>query len=173
MLADHIRTIENRPKPGIAFKDITPLLQNARALQECAQQFFVHYQGKKLTAVVGIESRGFIFGAMLAEMLWVGFIPIRKAGKLPAETEKIDYELEYGTATIEIHKDALQAGDQVVLIDDLIATGGSAKAACELIERLGAKVLEVAAVIDLKFLGGSAALKDLGYEVFSLLEYES
>ncbi len=172
MLSDYIRTIYDRPKPGIAFKDITPLLQDARAFQDCAQQFFARYHGKNLTAIVGIESRGFIFGAMLAEMLWVGFIPIRKAGKLPAETEKIDYALEYGTATIEIHKDALKAGDRVVLMDDLIATGGSALAACELIERLGAEVVEVASVIDLKFLGGSANLRSSGYEVFSLLVYE-
>ncbi len=152
MLRSKIRTIYDRPKPGIAFKDITPLLQDSEALQEIAQLFFERYQGKKLTAIVGIESRGFIFGAMLAQMLGVGFIPIRKAGKLPAETEKIDYALEYGSATIEIHKDALKAGDCVVLIDDLIATGGSVLAACELIKRLGAEVFEVASVIDLKFL---------------------
>ncbi len=152
MLRSKIRTIYDRPKPGIAFKDITPLLQDSEALQEIAQLFFERYQGEKLTAIVGIESRGFIFGAMLAQMLGVGFIPIRKAGKLPAETEKIDYALEYGSATIEIHKDALKAGDCVVLIDDLIATGGSVLAACELIKRLGAEVFEVASVIDLKFL---------------------
>ncbi len=152
MLRSKIRTIYDRPKPGIAFKDITPLLQDSEALQEIAQLFFERYQGKKLTAIVGIESRGFIFGAMLAQMLGVGFIPIRKAGKLPSETEKIDYALEYGSATIEIHKDALKAGDCVVLIDDLIATGGSVLAACELIKRLGAEVFEVASVIDLKFL---------------------
>ena len=152
MLRSKIRTIYDRPKPGIAFKDITPLLQDSEAFQEIAQLFFERYQGKKLTAIVGIESRGFIFGAMLAQMLGVGFIPIRKAGKLPAETEKIDYALEYGRATIEIHKDALKAGDCVVLIDDLIATGGSVLAACELIKRLGAEVFEVASVIDLKFL---------------------
>lgn len=152
MLRSKIRTIYDRPKPGIAFKDITPLLQDSEALQEIAQLFFERYQGKKLTAIVGIESRGFIFGAMLAQMLGVGFIPIRKAGKLPAETEKIDYALEYGSATIEIHKDALKAGDCIVLIDDLIATGGSVLAACELIKRLGAEVFEVASVIDLKFL---------------------
>lgn len=152
MLRSKIRTIYDRPKPGIAFKDITPLLQDSEALQEIAQLFFERYQGEKLTAIVGIESRGFIFGAMLAQMLGVGFIPIRKAGKLPAETEKIDYALEYGRATIEIHKDALKAGDCVVLIDDLIATGGSVLAACELIKRLGAEVFEVASVIDLKFL---------------------
>ena len=152
MLRSKIRTIYDRPKPGIAFKDITPLLLDSEAFQEIAQLFFERYQGKKLTAIVGIESRGFIFGAMLAQMLGVGFIPIRKAGKLPAETEKIDYALEYGRATIEIHKDALKAGDCVVLIDDLIATGGSVLAACELIKRLGAEVFEVASVIDLKFL---------------------
>ncbi len=152
MLRSKIRTIYDRPKPGIAFKDITPLLQDSEALQEIAQLFFERYQGKKLTAIVGIESRGFIFGAMLAQMLGVGFIPIRKAGKLPSETEKIDYALEYGSATIEIHKDALKAGDCIVLIDDLIATGGSVLAACELIKRLGAEVFEVASVIDLKFL---------------------
>lgn len=152
MLRSKIRTIYDRPKPGIAFKDITPLLQDSEALQEIAQLFFDRYQGEKLTAIVGIESRGFIFGAMLAQMLGVGFIPIRKAGKLPAETEKIDYALEYGRATIEIHKDAVKAGDCVVLIDDLIATGGSVLAACDLIKRLGAEVFEVASVIDLKFL---------------------
>ncbi len=152
MLRSKIRTIYDRPKPGIAFKDITPLLQDSEALQEIAQLFFERYQGEKLTAIVGIESRGFIFGAMLAQMLGVGFIPIRKAGKLPSETEKIDYALEYGSATIEIHKDALKAGDCIVLIDDLIATGGSVLAACELIKRLGAEVFEVASVIDLKFL---------------------
>lgn len=152
MLRSKIRTIYDRPKPGIAFKDITPLLQDSEALQEIAQLFFDRYQGEKLTAIVGIESRGFIFGAMLAQMLGVGFIPIRKAGKLPAETEKIDYALEYGSATIEIHKDALKAGDCIVLIDDLIATGGSVLAACDLIKRLGAEVFEVASVIDLKFL---------------------
>ncbi len=172
MLRSKIRTIYDRPKPGIAFKDITPLLQDLEALQEIAQLFFERYQGKKLTAIVGIESRGFIFGAMLAQMLGVGFIPIRKAGKLPAETEKIDYALEYGSATIEIHKDALKAGDCVVLIDDLIATGGSVLAACELIKRLGAEVFEVASVIDLKFLWGSEKIKKAGYAVFAALDYE-
>ncbi len=172
MLRSKIRTIYDRPKPGIAFKDITPLLQDSEALQEIAQLFFERYQGEKLTAIVGIESRGFIFGAMLAQMLGVGFIPIRKAGKLPAETEKIDYALEYGSATIEIHKDALKAGDCVVLIDDLIATGGSVLAACELIKRLGAEVFEVASVIDLKFLWGSEKIKKAGYAVFAALDYE-
>lgn len=171
MLSSKIRTIPDWPKPWVAFKDITPLLQDPAALQEVAHAFYSRYQNENIDLIVWIESRGFIFGAMLAQMLNVWFIPIRKAGKLPAETEAIEYALEYGTACIEIHKDAVKPGQRVVLIDDLIATGGSCLAACELLQRLWAEIFEIAAVIDLQFLWWSELLEKAGFNHFSLLHY--
>src|SRR3989338_2530402 len=129
-----IRTIPNWPKPGIMFRDITTLLQNPEAFAYCIQQFKEHYQTKKITKIAGIESRGFIFGAALAYEMHLPFVLIRKKGKLPAETVAQEYQLEYGTNTIEVHKDAIEKGDQVLIIDDLIATGGTMGAACKLVE---------------------------------------
>ncbi len=171
MRVDKIRTIQDRPKNGIAFKDITTLIGDAEWLQEVSQLLLERYQAMEVDYVVGIESRGFIFGAILAQMLGVWFVPIRKKGKLPADTLSTSYDLEYGTATIEIHKDAIQKWEKVILIDDLIATGGSCLASCELIEKLWWEVVEVATVIDLVFLWGSEKIKKSGYQVFSLVEY--
>ncbi len=171
MLDSKIRTIKDRPKPWVNFKDITLLLRDSEGLQQVAHRFSEHYKTMDIDVVVGIESRGFIFGAILAQMLGVWFVPIRKKGKLPAETISTDYALEYGTATIEIHKDAIQQWQKVVVIDDLIATGGSCLASCKLIEQLGWEIVEVATVIDLVFLWGSEKIRNAGYHVFSLLDY--
>lgn len=170
-LKSKVRTIQDRPKPWIAFKDITSLIQDPEGLAEIAKRFFEHYKNSGVVAIAGIDARGFIFGAMLAQMLGIWFIPIRKKGKLPADVIRADYELEYWTATIEIHKDSIKKWQKIVLVDDLIATGGSCFAACELIEKLWSEVFEIATVIDLTFLGGSEKLTNAGYKVFSLIKY--
>ncbi len=166
-----IRTVQDFPKPGIGFKDVTTLLKDPEGFQEAAKQLLELTKGLQITKVAGIESRGFIFGAVLAEKLNCGFITIRKPGKLPAETVKETYSLEYGTDSIEIHKDAISPGDKVLLHDDLLATGGTAKAAINLIEKLGGEVVQVSFVIELPFLKGRELLK--GYDVRSLVEYDS
>lgn len=169
-LKQTIRTIPNWPKPGIMFRDITTLLQNPEAFSYSIQKFKEHYQDKNLTKIAGIESRGFIFGAVLAKELSLPFIVIRKLGKLPAETIFQEYKLEYGVDKIEIHKDAINTGDNVLIIDDLIATGGTAAAACQLVEKLGGKVTGLAFVINLLSLKRTDKLQD--YEIFSLVEFE-
>ncbi len=166
-----IRDIPDFPKPGIVFRDITTLLQHREAFKFALDQLMQRYTARDITAVVGIESRGFIFGAPLAAMLGLPFVLIRKPGKLPAEVVSQSYELEYGTDSVEIHKDALKKGDRAVIIDDLLATGGTAAAAAKLIESLGAEVDSFAFVVELSFLNGRDKLK--GYEVFSLTEYTS
>ena len=165
-----IRTIPNWPKPGIMFRDITTLLQNPEAFAYCIQQFKEHYQTKKITKIAGIESRGFIFGAALAYEMHLPFVLIRKKGKLPAETVAQEYQLEYGTNTIEVHKDAIEKGDQVLIIDDLIATGGTMGAACKLVEKLQGAVISCALVINLPELGGMEKIKQ--YNPFYLVEFE-
>ncbi len=165
-----IRTIPNWPKPGIMFRDITTLLLNPAAFQEVIRQFRQHYQGKTITKIAGIESRGFIFGAALAYELKLPFVLLRKKGKLPAETEAQEYQLEYGTDKIEVHKDAIQKGDQVLIIDDLIATGGTAQAACQLVEKLGGTIAGIAFVISLSDLKGEEKLQQ--YAPFHLIEFE-
>ena len=153
-----IRNVPDFPIPGIQFKDITTLLSNAEAFQEVMALLQKRYAGRGITKVVGIESRGFIFGAALAHALGIGFVPVRKVGKLPADTIKRSYELEYGTATIELHRDALTAADKVVIIDDLLATGGTLAAAAELVQEAGAAIEEIWVLIELAFLPGREKL---------------
>ncbi|MEW6507903.1 MAG: adenine phosphoribosyltransferase [Bacteroidota bacterium] len=170
-LKDTIRDVPDFPKKGIVFKDITTLLKNSAALSLVAEELFNLAKNKKITKVVGIESRGFIFGGLLAQKLNAGFVPIRKPGKLPAEKMSESYSLEYGTDSIDIHKDAIEPGDIVLLHDDLLATGGTMKAACNLVEKLGGKVAQISFLIELSFLNGRGKLSD--YEVYSLIQYDS
>ena len=164
-----IRTIPNFPKKGIMFRDITTLLANPDAFQESVDKLAERIRGKKVEAILGIESRGFIFGAALAYKMGLEFIPIRKKGKLPGSTISEDYELEYGTDTIEIHDDILEEGKRVVLVDDLIATGGTAKAAVNLIKKTGAELVDALFVINLPDLKG---IEKLGIESYCLVEFE-
>ena len=168
-LRSAVREIPDFPKPGILFYDITTLLQNPQALSETIDKLVEAAKGLDITSVVGIESRGFIFGAAVAKELGVGFVPIRKPGKLPAVTISESYELEYGTDTVEIHADALTESDRVLLIDDLLATGGTMKAAANLVKKTGAEVSRIAFVIELGFLQGRDKLD--GYDVISLISY--
>ncbi|MEM8707492.1 MAG: adenine phosphoribosyltransferase [Actinomycetota bacterium] len=163
-LADLIRDIPDFPEPGIVFKDITPLLANADGLASTIEVLADPWRDAGLTAVVGIEARGFILGAAVAQSLGVGFVPIRKAGKLPGATMRQDYGLEYGTDTIEIHADAVEAGDHVLVLDDVLATGGTAAAAAQLIDRLGATVAGFSFLLDLTFLDGRSKLGDARVE---------
>jgi len=168
-LADLIRNIPDFPIPGIQFKDITPLLQNGAAFKEVIDTLAARYEGRALDAIVGIESRGFIFSAPLAYRLGVGMIPIRKPGKLPWETFAVEYDLEYGTNKLEMHRDALAPGTRVVVIDDVLATGGTVAAACQMVEMAGAVVEEVAFLIELTFLKGRERLAK--YPFFSMIQY--
>ncbi len=165
-----IRTIPNFPKQGVMFRDITTLIKDPEAWKFTIQELTNRYKDKKIGVVVGIESRGFIFGGALAEKLGVGFVPIRKTGKLPGEVESQEYSLEYGTDKIEVHKDAIQPGQKVLLVDDLIATGGTAEAACSLIEKLGGEIAECAFIIDLPALKGKEKLNK--YPVYTMCEFE-
>lgn len=167
----HIRTVSDWPEPGVQFRDITPLLQNARTRRVMMDLFVHRYMAAKLDVVAGIDARGFIIGAILAHELNLGFVPIRKQGKLPFETIAEEYELEYGSASVEIHADACAPGDRVLLIDDLIATGGTMMAGRKLIERLGGHVVEGAAIIDLPDLGGSERLRGAGLAVYAMVEF--
>lgn len=153
-----VRNVPDFPKPGIQFKDITTLVTDGPAFKAVMTKLADRYRGRNLTKVVGVESRGFIFGAALAYELGIGFVPIRKMGKLPAKTLKRTYALEYGEASVEVHDDALNAEDRVVIIDDLLATGGTLVASCELVEELGAKIEEVWVLIELGFLTGREKL---------------
>jgi adenine phosphoribosyltransferase len=162
-----IRDVPDFPKKGIIFKDITTLLKDSRAFNEAISKLADHFKDREFDYIVGIEARGFIIGAPMALALQKGFVPIRKPGKLPAETISESYELEYGSNTIEMHKDALQPGDRVLLIDDLLATGGTIKAAVDLIEKLGAEVVGLGFLMELSFLDGREKLQ--GYDIFSLL----
>lgn len=169
-LAQYIRDVPDFPQPGILFRDITPLLQNAAALRAVIDRFTEHYRGSGIDAVVSVESRGFLFGAPLAYNLGLPLVPVRKPGKLPAAKMSMEYELEYGSNTLDIHSDALAKGNSVVIVDDLLATGGTAMAAAKLVEMLGAKVHSFAFLIELGFLKGRDVLD--GYEVFALLRYD-
>ncbi len=168
-LKAQIRNIPDFPKKGILFRDITPLLKDAKSLREIIVRLTRSLKGKKISAVVGIESRGFIFGTALATQLGVGFVPIRKKGKLPWKTKQIVCTLEYGREILEIHQDALTRGEKVVIVDDLLATGGTAAAAAKLVESIGGRVAKIAFVIELGFLNGRNKLKK--YDVFSLIQY--
>lgn len=169
-LTKYIRDIPDFPKPGILFKDITPLLANPAAFKEAIRRMADHYRGRKIDAVVAAEARGFIFAAPLALELGAGFVPIRKPGKLPFDTHAFHYELEYGSDTLEIHIDGVTPGQNVLMVDDLLATGGTIAACCNLVEKLGAKVAGCCFLIDLAFLNG--AKKIAPREVFSLIRYE-
>ena len=165
-----IRNVPDFPKKGILFYDITTLLKNAQALKEVLNEFSGHYRTQKIDVVVGVESRGFIFAPALAYQLGAGFVPVRKPGKLPAETIKVTYDLEYGTDTLEIHKDAIQKGQRVLVVDDLLATGGTATAVARLVRELGGELAGLAFLVELDFLNGRKKLE--GYNVFSLLRYQ-
>jgi adenine phosphoribosyltransferase len=167
-----IRTIPDYPKKGILFRDITTLIEDPDGFRESIEQLAARHRGLGVTHVVGIEARGFIFGAGVAIAMGVGFVPVRKKGKLPGETIGQNYALEYGVDTIEIHADVLDAEDNVLLIDDLIATGGTALAAVALLRRTGAKVLHAGFVIDLIDLGGADKLRGAGVEVEALIDFE-
>jgi adenine phosphoribosyltransferase len=171
-IASKIRSVKDWPKKGINFRDITTLIKNKEGLQDTMHQLKERYKDMEIDYVAGIESRGFITGATLAHGLNVGFIPIRKAGKLPADVISEEYDLEYGTDKIEIHTDAFNKGDKILIVDDLIATGGTAIAACKLIEKLGGEVVECSFIINLVDLGGSKKLEEKGHKVHSLVSFE-
>ncbi len=168
-LEELIRDIPDFPKEGIIFKDITPLLIDPAGLKESVDKISEHYTNKKIDVVVGAEARGFIFGPPIAINLNAGFVPIRKPGKLPYTTESVSYDLEYGTDTVQIHNDAIKKGQNVLLIDDLLATGGTMAACCKLVEKLGGNVAGCGFLIELSFLNGKDLLKD--YDLFSIIKY--
>ncbi|NOV30981.1 adenine phosphoribosyltransferase [Methylomonas sp. ZR1] len=168
-LRNKIRDIPDFPKPGIIFKDITPLVKDPATLRLAVHQLLHPFLGRDITAVAGMEARGFIFGSLVAWELGIPFIPLRKPGKLPYGVQSVSYDLEYGSAELEVHIDAVDSNDKVLLIDDLLATGGTAKASCELIEKLGATVVACAFVVELDFLQGREKLGN--YEVHALLHY--
>ena len=168
-LEDWIRDIPDFPQKGILFKDITPLLQDKAAFHAALDRLAAHYAGAGIQAVVGVESRGFIFGSVLAYLLNCGFVPVRKFGKLPYQTETVEYELEYGTNIVEIHTDAIKPGQRVLIVDDLLATGGTVSAAMELVEKLGGHIAGIAFLVELTFLRGREQLK--GHDVFALIKY--
>jgi adenine phosphoribosyltransferase len=173
-LKSHIRTVPNWPAPGVQFRDITPLLQDPRVFRVLIDAFVHRYMQSELRpdVVAGLDARGFILGSVVAYELGLGFVPIRKKGKLPFSTVEETYELEYGSATVELHTDAVRSGQRVLLIDDLIATGGTMMAGRKLLEKLGATVTEGAAIVDLPELGGSQRLKDSGLPLFTLVEFD-
>ena len=168
-LARHIRDIPNWPKEGILFRDITPLLGDAQAFRAAVEALGAPFQQAGVEYVAAVEARGFIFGAAVAAQLGAGFVPIRKAGKLPCETETVTYDLEYGTDTLEMHRDAVPAGAKVLMVDDLLATGGTMCAACELIEKVGANIVGIAFVIELTDLRGRQKL--VPHKIHALISY--
>lgn len=169
LLKEYIRDVPDFPKQGITFKDITPLLGDGFAFLQAMSLFEERYRGKDINRVLAIEARGFIFGGALASMLGVGFVPVRKPPKLPRKTHTEAYQLEYGEGEVEIHQDALSAGEKVVIVDDVLATGGTALATAKLVERLGGQVLEYAFLVELDFLKGREKLSD--YSIYSILRY--
>jgi adenine phosphoribosyltransferase len=169
-LEDHIRSIPDFPKPGILFRDITPLLATPAAFREAIRRMAAHYAGRRIDVVAAAEARGFIFAAPLALELGAGFVPVRKPGKLPFDTHAFHYELEYGSDTLEMHIDGVRPGQTVLLVDDLLATGGTIAACCRLVERCGATVAGCCFLIELAGLGGAARVAP--YESFSLLRYD-
>ncbi len=169
---DYIRTIPDFPHEGIQFRDVTTLFNDARGFRLAVDQLLHPYIGQRIDQVAGLEARGFILGGAIAHQLSVGFLPIRKKGKLPAATIEQSYQLEYGEATVEIHDDAIEAGENILIVDDLLATGGTAEAGIKLIERLGGNIVACAFVIDLPDLGGRKRLEKLGVDVHTLCEFE-
>jgi len=170
-LAVSIRSIPDYPKPGIIFRDITTLLGNPRAFRRAVDELVQPYVGLKVDKIAGMEARGFILGGAVAHQLSSGFVPIRKKGKLPHDTVRIAYSLEYGVDEMEMHRDAVQPGEKVILVDDLIATGGTAVGATQLLRQIGAEVVGACFVIDLPDLGGRKKLEDLGVDVHTLVEF--
>ncbi|GAB7128349.1 adenine phosphoribosyltransferase [Silvimonas sp. JCM 19000] len=170
-LQSQIRTVPDWPQAGVMFRDITPLLQNPKTFRLLVDTFVHRYMDEKLDMVAGVDARGFILGAVVAYELNLGFVPIRKKGKLPYLTVAEEYELEYGSATVEIHTDAVKPGDRVLLIDDLVATGGTMLAAAKLLTRLGATVVEAAAIVDLPELGGSKLIADNHLPLFTICDF--
>jgi adenine phosphoribosyltransferase len=173
-LKSHMRTVPDWPAPGVQFRDITPLLQDPRVFRVLIDAFVHRYMDPALRpdVVAGLDARGFILGSVIAYELGLGFVPIRKKGKLPFTTVEETYELEYGSATVELHTDAVKPGQRVLLIDDLIATGGTMMAGKKLLEKLGATVMEGAAIVDLPELGGSEKLRQAGLKLFTLVAFE-
>ena len=173
-LRQHIRTVNDWPAPGVAFRDITPLLSQPQVFRVLIDAFVHRYMAASMRpdVVAGLDARGFIIGSVLAYELGVGFVPIRKKGRLPFTTISQTYELEYGNATVELHTDAIEAGQRVLLVDDLIATGGTMMAGKQLIEKLGGILVEGAAIVDLPELGGSAQLRRSGLPLFTLVDFE-
>lgn len=169
VLTDYIRDIQDFPKPGINFKDITPLLNNPEARKECLQLLLKNLHDKKIDKVVGVESRGFFFGMLLAQELNVGFVPVRKPKKLPFSVISASYELEYGKDTLEMHTDAIQKGERILIHDDVLATGGTAKAVAELVEKLGGEIVQFNFLMELSFLNGRNKISQ--YEIYSPLVY--
>ena len=169
---EHIRMVPDFPKKGILFLDITKAVKDKKAMEYMVNFLYEQFKNEKVDYIAGIESRGFIFGAALAYKLGIGFIPIRKPNKLPAKTIKESYSLEYGTDTIEMHADALKSGDRVVVIDDLLATGGTAVAACNLVKKVGAEVVASAFIIELDPLKGREKIENSGVKVISMLNYD-
>ncbi|UCE05229.1 MAG: adenine phosphoribosyltransferase [bacterium] len=170
-LKQKIRNIPDFPKPGIGFKDITTLIKDGDAFKQSVEAFANHYNPNDIAVIVGIESRGFIFGAALAYKWKKGFVPVRKPGKLPSETIKEEYELEYGMDSVEMHKDAILPDQRVLIVDDLLATGGTVAATARLVERLQGKIVGIGFLIELSFLNGRDKLKD--YDVWSLITFDS
>jgi adenine phosphoribosyltransferase len=170
MLRELIRDVPDYPKKGIVFKDITTLIKRGDAFDQVVNIFHDKCKDKKVDLVAAVESRGFIFGGVLANRLKVGFVPVRKFGKLPADTVEQKYDLEYGTDTLEIHKDAVNPGQRVLIVDDLLATGGTVAATCKLVEKLGGEVAGILVMIELGFLNGRDKIK--GYDLFTLLRYD-
>ena len=168
-LEDRIRDVPDFPHKGILFKDITPLLQDPAAFRDAMDRLAAHYKDAGIEAVVGVESRGFIFGAPLAYLLNCGFVPVRKFGKLPSQTVSVEYALEYGTNVVEVHRDAIKRGQRVLIVDDLLATGGTVMAAIELVEKVGGHIAGIAFLVELNYLKGRERLK--GHDVFALIKY--
>jgi adenine phosphoribosyltransferase len=171
-IRDRIRTVPDWPQAGVQFRDITPLLQDPKAFRVLVDCFVHRYMDQQIDVVAGVDARGFILGAVIAYELNRGFVPIRKKGKLPYHTVAEEYELEYGSATVELHADAVHAGQRVLLMDDLVATGGTMIAAARLIRRLGAEVIEAAAIVDLPELGGSALIREQGIPLFTICDFD-
>ncbi len=169
---DYIRTIVDFPHEGIMFRDVTTLFADARGFRMAIDQMLHPYAGMQIDKVVGLEARGFILGGAIAHQLSVGFVPIRKKGKLPGAVISEEYSLEYGEAIVEIHDDAIQAGEKILVVDDLLATGGTAAAGIKLVERLGGEIVSCAFIVDLPELGGRKVLEGLGMDVHSLCEFE-
>lgn len=170
-IKDNIRTVPNWPAPGVQFRDITPVLQNPKSFRVVIDLFVHRYMDMQPDVIAGLDARGFILGSVLAYELSLGFVPIRKKGKLPFTTVSESYELEYGNATVEMHTDAVKPGQRVVLVDDLIATGGTMMAGKKLIEKLGATVIEGAAIVDIPELGGSALIRKSGLPLYTLVDF--